>query len=701
MTHHAYMIPLLPLLSFLMIVFFLRRKERVASLFSIAMIVMDWIFAIMILMETLAGHGRRFEILTYITSFTGINFEIGILVDPLTAIMLVVVTTVGSCVQIYSLGYMKGDPRFSRFYAYLSLFLFSMLGLVLANNFFMIFIFWELVGLTSYLLISFWFEKKSAADAGKKAFITTRIGDLGFIVGLMLIGAYCGTFNYQGVFDKVASGAIPPAILTLAAVGVFCGAVGKSAQFPLHVWLPDAMEGPTPVSALIHAATMVAAGVYLVARSMNLFVASADAAMIVACIGLITSFLAASIGLVQNDIKRILAYSTVSQLGYMIMALGLYGYDTSIGAHSTGYVAGTMHLMTHAFFKGLLFLGAGSVIHAVHTNDIQEMGGLSRKMKITTWTFIIASLSIAGIFPLSGFWSKDEIIATTLHHPVFFVFTLIIAFMTAFYMFRLCFLTFFGEPRDQHCFDHAHESPKVMTYPLILLAVLSVCAGWVGMPWLSHGYSSFLFHGEPEHAEPNYLLMMISTLVAVSGITLAYLMYYRRSISPETVAARFKGLYTLLYHKYYFDELYAKIIVNPILKLGALLWSFDAQVVDGAVNGAGWMTIFWSNIKMWFDMKIIDGAVNGAGWLVRQCGAILRLIQNGSMQFYALTILGSVVLAGLYRLEEEGHFRWAPAPILTGALLLGAIALYLAARSGRTRERQAETLSTEKETLEG
>ena len=340
--------------------------------------------------------------------------------------MLIVVTTVGACVQIYSVGYMKDDPRFSRFFAYLSLFLFSMLGLVLANNFFMIFIFWELVGLTSYLLIGFWFEKKSAADAGKKAFITTRIGDLGFIVGLLLIAVYAGTFNFGEVFDKAAAGMIPAGILTVAAIGVFCGAVGKSAQFPLHVWLPDAMEGPTPVSALIHAATMVAAGVYLVARSMSLFVGSAEASLVVAIIGIVTSLIAASIALVQNDIKRVLAYSTVSQLGYMIMALGLYGYDTALHHHSPGFYAGTFHLMTHAFFKGLLFLGAGSVIHAVHTNDIQEMGGLWRKMKFTAPAFCIASLSIAGIFPLAGFWSKDEIVAATVRHPVFMVLTLLI-----------------------------------------------------------------------------------------------------------------------------------------------------------------------------------------------------------------------------------------------------------------------------------
>ncbi|MCK4302049.1 MAG: NADH-quinone oxidoreductase subunit L, partial [candidate division Zixibacteria bacterium] len=421
MTEYSFLIALLPLLSFVMIVFFLRWKEQLSAAFSIMTILASWVMSVVVLIETIARHGVAYEAYYLFLDLAGFVPEIGILIDPLAAVMLVVVTSIGAAVEIYSVGYMHGDPRFSRFFAYLSLFLFSMLGLVLANNFFMIFIFWELVGLTSYLLIGFWFEKKSAADACKKAFLTTRTGDLGFLVGLFMIAVYAGTFNYGGVFEQVAAGTIPAGILTAAAIFVFCGAVGKSAQFPLHVWLPDAMEGPTPVSALIHAATMVAAGVYLVARSMPLFVGSAEASMVVAVIGLITSFMAASIALVQNDIKRVLAYSTVSQLGYMIMALGLYGYDYSQGLHSAGYLAGTMHLMTHAFFKGLLFLAAGSVIHAVHTNNIQEMGGLWSKMKFTAPAFIIASLSIAGIFPLSGFWSKDEIIAATLNHPVFMV----------------------------------------------------------------------------------------------------------------------------------------------------------------------------------------------------------------------------------------------------------------------------------------
>ena len=696
MTEHAYIIPLLPALAFLLIVFFLRWHERVAALTSIAMICIGWVLSIVILAETLARGGTPYEVFTYLTSFAGVNLEVGFLIDPLTAVMLVVVTTVGACVEIYSVGYMKDDPRFSRFFAYLSLFLFSMLSLVLANNFFMIFIFWELVGLTSYLLIGFWFEKKTAADAGKKAFITTRIGDLGFIVGLLIMAAYAGTFNFQEVFGRVGAGMIPAGIVTAGAIFLFCGAVGKSAQFPLHVWLPDAMEGPTPVSALIHAATMVAAGVYLVARIMSVYVASPEASMVVAIIGVVTSFMAASIGLVQNDIKRILAYSTVSQLGYMIMALGLYGYDTAQGHHSPGFYAGTFHLMTHAFFKGLLFLGAGSVIHAVHTNDIQEMGGLYRKAKVTAITFMLASLSIAGIPPLSGFWSKDEIVAATSGHPVFQVLTLAIAFMTAFYMWRLCFLTFFGKPRDQHRYDHAHESPLVMTGPLVFLSVLAVGAGWVGMPWLSHGFASFVYHGESYHPHANYLLMGISTLVGLSGIALAWLMYYRRAIDPDRLAARFRPIYTLLYNKYYFDELYDRVIIRPVLRLCDAMWGFDARVVDGAVNGTGWLTVRWSDIKQWFDVHIVDGAVNGAGWLVRQWAAILRFLQSGRVQFYLLFILMMVVWLGAYKIDQSGRVvAWPVVPLVTVGLLL----LWLVGRrwSGPAEPESSAAVAAEQE----
>ncbi len=697
MTETSFLICLLPLLSFVMIVFFLRWKEKLAAGFSIAMILIGWVMSLFVLFETIGRHGQPYEAFYNFIDFENFHLQIGILVDSLTAVMLVVVTTVGSCVQIYSLGYMHDDPRFSRFYAYLSLFLFSMLGLVLANNFFMIFIFWELVGLTSYLLIGFWFEKKSAADACKKAFLTTRTGDLGFIIGLLTVGVFFGTFNYFEVFDVAASGTIPAGIMTLAAVGIFCGAVGKSAQFPLHVWLPDAMEGPTPVSALIHAATMVAAGVYLVARSMPLFVESAEASMVVATIGLITSFIAATIALVQRDIKRILAYSTVSQLGYMIMALGLFGVDTAHGHHSVGYYAGTFHLMTHAFFKGLLFLGAGSVIHAVHTNDIFDMGGLRKKMPATSYTFMIASLSIAGIFPLAGFWSKDEIVAATLHHPIFLVGTLLIAFMTAFYMWRLCFLTFFGKPRDQHRYEHAHESPKNMTYPLIFLAVLAVGGGWVGLPfdWIfGHGFSSFVaFQGHFEHHAPSFILMGVSLLVGLSGISLAYLMYYKKAISAEAMGQRFRALHTFLWNKWYFDELYFGYIVNPITSFAKFMWTFDARIIDGVVNGTAWLTILWSDVKQWFDTWIVDGAVNGSGWIVRKIGGGLRYLQTGKPQFYVLTIVSVVVFLGLSKLELNMlDTDW---PIMTMIFVVGVTVLAIFARTAVNRQAAEESAKQE------
>ncbi|MCX6825794.1 MAG: NADH-quinone oxidoreductase subunit L [candidate division Zixibacteria bacterium] len=658
MLENTYLIPFYPLLAFVAILFFTRWKERLSSYISIGMVLIALVHSLFVLAAMLSRHGLPMEKAIPFITHPSLHLELGMYIDPLTAVMLMIVTIVSSCVQIYSIGYMHGDPRYSRYFSYLSLFTFSMLGLVIANNFFMLFIFWELVGLTSYLLIGFWFEKKSAADAGKKAFITTRIGDLGFIIGILILAAYAGTLNYQQVFEKVASGVLAPGIITLAGIFIFCGAVGKSAQFPLHVWLPDAMEGPTPVSALIHAATMVAAGVYLVARAMSLFVGSAEASTAIAVIGVITSLMAATIALVQNDIKRILAYSTVSQLGYMIMALGLYGADTALGHHSPGFVAGTFHLMTHAFFKALLFLGAGSVIHAVHTNDIQDMGGLSKKMKITATTFFIASLSIAGIFPLSGFWSKDEIVATTAGHPVFMFLALTIAFMTAFYMFRLCFLAFTGKPRVQEKYDHAHESPNTMTWPLMFLAFLSIGAGWVGLPWLSHGFSSFVYHEQIHHSEPSYILMLASTVVALSGIGLAYMIYYKQRFSADALAEKFKPLHTLLYNKYYIDEFYNIVIIQPLLKFTDFLWWFDAHIIDGLVNFVGWLIIKWADIKQWFDQYIVDGAVNGMGYACMAGARLFRYLQNGSLQFYTLIVIGSAVGLIIYRVTSRGFIYY-------------------------------------------
>ncbi|MCD6249632.1 MAG: NADH-quinone oxidoreductase subunit L [candidate division Zixibacteria bacterium] len=696
MTEFAYLIPLLQLLSFVMIIFFLRWKEKVSSGLAVTMSVAAWVMSVWVLIETICkyigahgAHVEPFEITYYLTVFPKINLEIGILVDALTAMMLLVVSTIGACVQIYSLGYMRGDKYFSRFFAYLSLFLFSMFGLVLANNFFMIFIFWELVGLTSYLLIGFYFEKKSASDAGKKAFITNRIGDLGFIIGLLLIGTYAGTFNYREVFDAVSGGVFPPEVLVVAAIGLFCGAIGKSAQFPLHVWLPDAMEGPTPVSALIHAATMVVAGVYLVARGMDIFVGSADAAFVVAAIGLITSFMAATIALTQNDIKRVLAYSTVSQLGYMIMALGLYGYDTANGIHSPGYYAGTFHLMTHAFFKGLLFLAAGSVIHAVHTNDIREMGGLLKKMPKTGWTFLVASASISGVPLTAGFFSKDEIVAAAAHHPVFYFFTLLIAFMTAFYMWRLCFMTFFGKPRDAEKFDHAHESPATMTGPLVFLGVLAVIGGWVGIPGMT-GFSEFVFHGEPYHTHVDWVNILIASSVGLGGIYLAWLMYLKKAISADKIAQTFRPLYLMSLNKWWFDELYDIVFIRPILTLGRFLWTFDARVIDGLVNGVAWFTLFWAEMKQLFDTYVIDGAVNGSGWLVSNLGQALRYLQTGRVQFYTLFIVLMIIVLATFRMLPTGTWLLWTLTFLCAALLLGLIGRRTVTNTAHTEsEKQA------------
>lgn len=693
MVEYSWLIPLFPLLSFVLIVFFLSRNNKVSSYFAIAMILTSMVLSFKVLFEVLANPHPYEAFITWL-SWTGFSLPMGIYIDPLAAVMLIVVTIVSSLVHIYSLGYMHGDPRFTRFFAYLSLFSFSMLGLVIAGSYVLMLIFWELVGLTSYFLIGFWFEKKIAADAGKKAFVTTKLADLGFLLGLVFMIFVIGTATLPELNEKIESLKVTAGMVeeshssgqlheaevtihedisehhntnfrieeqsheaettdhdeaiskedanrTLILIGIagllmFMGACGKSAQFPFHVWLPDAMEGPTPVSALIHAATMVAAGVYLAARLMGVILISQTMGLVVASIGTITAFMAATIGLVQNDIKRVLAYSTISQLGYMMMVLGL-----------GGYAAGTFHLYTHAFFKALLFLAAGSVIHAVHTNDIQEMGGLHKKMKITSITFLIASLSISGIFPFSGFWSKDEIFAVAFEggHYIVLVIGILVAFMTAFYMFRLYFMTFTGKPRDQHAYDHAHESPYNMTVPLMIFAVLSICAGWWGIPWLHTNYASFVFFGHPHHVEPNIILMLISLVVALSGIGLAYLMYHKRAISPEAMTQRFKPIYTLLFNKYYFDELYMTIIINPTYWLMEILFKFDQIVIDGMVNGVGKLTLLWSWAKERFDTYVVDGAVNGLGYMSLSMGRAIRKTQTGQLQTYALVIfLGAVIL---------------------------------------------------------
>jgi NADH-quinone oxidoreductase subunit L len=552
----------------------------------------------------------------------------GFMLDHLSGLMILIVTGVGFLIHVYSTAYMHDDPGFYRFFAYLNLFMFSMLTLVLANNYLLMFVGWEGVGLCSYLLIGFWFTKQSAVDAGKKAFIVNRVGDFGFILAAMLIFWTFKSVDYTQVF--AAASAMPTeqlgvvGTLTAICLLMFVGATGKSAQIPLYVWLPDAMEGPTPVSALIHAATMVTAGVYMVARSAVLFDRAPGALLVVASIGAATAFIAATIGLVQTDIKKVLAYSTVSQLGYMFLACG-----------AGVYAAGVFHLMTHAFFKALLFLGAGSVIHGMSgIQDIRKMGGLRKHMPWTFWTFLIGTLAIAGIPGLAGFFSKDMILAGVWHSPNFgkllWAVGLIVAAMTSFYMFRLLFLTFAGAPRYTHDdVHHVHESPAPMLIPLVILAVLSLVAGYVGVPAALGGHEPIAEFLQPaaahavegENIALEWILMGASVAAAGVGLLLAYLFYVVRPELPSRLAESASALYSILTNKYYVDEIYDAILVLPIVVTARqLLW----QVVD---------------------VGIIDGAVNGIGTLVRSSADGLRRMQVGYVRAYAGWILfGSIVI---------------------------------------------------------
>jgi NADH-quinone oxidoreductase subunit L len=555
-----------------------------------------------------------------------LTVNLGLRVDGLSAVMLCVVTTVSLLVQLYSTGYMDGDKGEGRYFAHMCLFTTSMLGLVLADNLFQIFIFWELVGLCSYLLIGFWYHKPSAAAAAKKAFIVTRIGDLGLLAALLLIFREIpeAAFDVASIQDWALHGGAEGKIVTLFALGIFAGAAGKSAQFPLHVWLPDAMEGPTPVSALIHAATMVAAGVYLVARFFPVFEASPDAREVVAWIGAITALIAATIAMVQTDFKRVMAYSTVSQLGYMMLALGVLGY-----------VAAIFHLFTHAFFKALLFLGSGSVNHSTNTFDMRRMGGLKQFMPITYWTFMIGSLSLAGIFPLAGFWSKDEILldAWRDNRGLWFI-GVSVAFMTAFYMFRAIFMTFHGEykggePVDHHDEDshfhgdpaHPHESPWSMTAPLLLLAVPAIAAGWLAY---DHMFKDFIEGALPEvhdHGSTFEIGIAISsTLVALAGIGTAYAIYMKKWVSSTTIRSTFAPLAIIFENKYFLDRLYEDVFVTRIMQRG------------------------WNRLLQANDRYVVDGIVNGSGRLAREASARLRVIQTGQVQSYGLGFVAGIIV---------------------------------------------------------
>ena len=660
-------------------------------------------------------------------SLGDVTFSMGFYLDSVTVIMLIVVTLVSSLVHIFSMGYMHGDPRYPRFFAYLSLFSFSMLFLVVSDNLLGIYIGWELVGLCSYLLIGFWFEKDSAANACKKAFLTTRVGDVGMFIGMMMLFKQFKTLSLygDGIFTRITNPeyftADPSGIvwLSIAGVLIFCGAIGKSAQMPLHTWLPDAMEGPTPVSALIHAATMVAAGVYLTARMFPILTETSS--LVIAYVGGITALVAATIAIVRFDIKRVLAYSTISQLGYMMLAIG-----------AGSYVAGLFHLTTHAFFKALLFLGSGSVIHAFHAmhahghddehdhdehsedsetghilgsevppdQDMRNMGGLRHKMPITFITMLVATLSISGVpFIFSGFWSKDAILGgvlgramewSSVHHYILFIIALSAAGITAFYMFRLIFMTFFGEPRNQEMHNMAHESPRSMTVPLIILAVLSLPA--VNILWFNESYVkpppqphlhapqhaylspdsktggqgvalslfgvSEAFAAEEEgehgthaddghhgHGPAHTIAMVLSIIVAGLGIFLSWLFYHRRTLSAESVATTFRPIYNLFWHKYYFDEFYDGVLVALTVWKSRLFAQFDGTVVDGIVNGVGTVTRdILAAFVGFFDNRVVDGLVNRVAQVTWAVGGRIRRIQTGAIQTYLFVVLAGIVL---------------------------------------------------------
>jgi NADH-quinone oxidoreductase subunit L len=586
--------------------------------------------------------------------------------DPLSAIMLFVVTFVGFLIHIYSVGYMAHDQGYFRYFSYLNLFMAMMLTLILGGNYLMMFVGWEGVGLCSYLLIGFYYNKDYCADAGKKAFLTNRIGDVGFSIGLILILYYFGTLDISKVNEiAVSGGMVPSYIITASAILLFVGATGKSAQIPLYVWLPDAMAGPTPVSALIHAATMVTSGVYLVARSNGLYSSSPTALMVVAVIGCLTAIFAASIGLVQNDIKKVLAYSTVSQLGYMFLGVG-------VGA----YASGIFHLYTHAFFKALLFLGAGSVIHALSgEQDIRKMGQLFNKIPNTAKTFMIGCITIAGIPPLAGFFSKDEILWQALNsdkgvgkfspflaQTLFFV-GVITAFITAFYMFRLFYLTFFNTDRvEGHSKEHLHENPKVMTTPLWILAICSIIAGFVGMPkvWVgSEGnlWENFLkttIYKEVEEGNLSHSLewgaMILSVCIALLGIYVAMKFYKNENKTPEKISTKIKSVYTLLLNKYYVDEIYSLIVIKPFLKLSEIFFLFDKFIIDGAVNGLRHLTVGLSHLSFAFDKYVVDGVgVNGTAYTLQWFSKKNIKIQTGEVEHYALGFfVGFVVILVWY-----------------------------------------------------
>ena len=624
------LIPFLPLTAFVILILAGRRLGRFAPAVSLTALLGSLILTARLFL-TLHGTGvaRHFE-WTWIP-FGEQALRMGFLADPLSITMCSVVTGIGWLIMLYAIGYMHGDPRYSRFFAYFSLFFCAMLTLVLADHFVLLYIGWEGVGLCSYLLISFWFEREAAANAGKKAFLTTRVGDLGLLAAILLIAKLTGNLSFMDLGATArALGPWAPVVAVL----IFWGAAGKSAQFPLHVWLPDAMEGPTPVSALIHAATMVAAGVYLVARTMPLFLPNPDALLVVAVLGGITSFFAATVACTQTDLKKVLAYSTLSQLGLMMVGL------------STGQTfPGMFHLVTHAWFKALLFLGACSVIHAVHHQEMTRMGGLWRSMPVTAAAFILASIAMAGIPPLSGFWSKEEILMAVHHSlpPAFLVLVFAISGLTAFYISRAVILTFFGSAREK--LHHViHESPWVMTIPLMVLGVGAVGVGLLGSDWTHHVFQQFLKIHAAEHEGAAVAIQNISIAVAGTGIFLAWVRYgWGWRLLPAPLRRALSPVYRLVAGKYFIDEFYVAVLIKPLQAISRKAFSFDAGVVDGAVNAAGEAGLKASRMKRWIDEHWVDGAVNGSAAGIGRVGAAFRQLQTGLVQNYLLIAFGSAV----------------------------------------------------------
>jgi NADH-quinone oxidoreductase subunit L len=626
------LIPFLPLAAFLVLGLGGSWIKDRAHLVAVPAVLLSFVLALSAFFEIASGSVISVPLYTWLAS-GDLDIHIGLHIDRLTAVMLLLVTGVSSLVHIYTIGYMHGDSGYARFFSYIALFTFSMLMLVLADNLLQLFIFWEAVGLCSYLLIGHWYERASACAAATKAFLVNRVGDFGFMLGLLLVWYHFGSLNYLDIFPAIHEatdltmnllgpfgGVWEVSVFTLIALLLFTGAVGKSAQVPLHVWLPDAMEGPTPISALIHAATMVTAGVFMVARLAPIYNLSPTAMSVVAVIGAATMLLGATIALTQTDIKRVVAYSTVSQLGYMIMACGL-------GA----YASGMYHLLTHGAFKALLFLGCGSVIIALHhEQDMRHMGGLKEKLPITYWTFVVGSLALAG-FPLTaGFFSKDDILVSAWLSGdlgrVLTILGLLTALLTAFYSFRLVFVTFWGPSHaDPHHATHIQEPSRTMTTPLLILAVFSVLTGYLGIPSFLEPVFSTGQAAAPQHGSDEFMIMLAATAMGLLGIASAYYVYVLNPHLPDRLAGGLKSLYHASLNKWYVDELYDHLFVRPTLRAASELWKrVDVEVIDGAVNG-------------------IARGIAWGGWL-------LRLIQSGQTQHYALAMVMGIVILTAYLL---------------------------------------------------